>query len=214
MTLIKNFYAFFKNTVKLEKKIVPQSSLQAKESLFCSNYWKNNTQKPLNKNYVSLHSELNGINHFFITGANPKLMDSSFMNLGLTPREMIKLTDSEFKRIKPTEKNTIAYRCIGEKPDFFSEYKLYRKRLNIKKGDVINMREYAYATPEIAYAKRYLTNNKGILYEIEIPKASKVSISGAEIVFPRSSNFECVGIKQTKTADEDFQIIKLRYIQP
>ena len=108
-----------------------------------------------------------------------------------------------------------AFRSIGEKPDFFSEYKLYKKRLDIKKGETIDMKEYAYATSDIDYARGYLTNNKGILYDIEIPKGSKVSVTGAntatnEVVFPRSSKFECVGKEHVKDANNDYVKIKLK----
>ena len=40
-----------------------------------------------------------------------------------------------------------------EKTRLFSEYKLYKKRLNIKRGETIDMKEYAYATSDIDYAK-------------------------------------------------------------
>ena len=40
-----------------------------------------------------------------------------------------------------------------EKNQTFSEYKLYKKRLNIKNGETIDMKEYAYATLDNDYAK-------------------------------------------------------------
>lgn len=64
-----------------------------------------------------------------VTGASPKNMDKEFMSLGLTPRDMITLTDIEFKSLKPTTETIHAFRSIGEKPDFFSEYKLYKNDL-------------------------------------------------------------------------------------
>ena len=140
------------------------------------------------------------------------------MNTGLMPKEMISLSDMEFKRLKLIEAPITAFRCIGEKPDFFSEYKLYQKRFNIKKGDIINMREYAYATSDITYARGYLTNNKGILYEIEIPAGARISVKGIginnEIVFPRSSRFECLDTKRIKNNEESYVCVKLRYILP
>ena len=206
------------------KKLVSSKAQASKpsEPLFCEKLWKEcaeeNMLKPLNRDYVSLHGELNGINHFFITGANPELMGKEFMSTGLTPKEMISMADIEFKRLKPTEEPIKAFRCIGEKPDFFSEYKLYQKRLNIKKGDTINMREYAYATSDINYARGYLTNDRGILYEIEIPEGARVSLKGTginnEIVFPRSSKFECIETKKIKGEDEDYLYVKLRYKLP
>ena len=216
---IKGIYNFIKTACS---KHSAHSALKkdAEESLFCRQYWKQRADKnlltPLNKTSVSLHEELNGINHFFISGANPKYMDSIFNNSGLTPRDMIKRADTEFKRLNPTEETLNVFRCIGEKPDFFSEYKLYQKRLNTNSGDIINMREYAYATSDISYAKVYMPSKKGILYEIEIPKGSKISRKGTgkndEVVFPRSSKFECINTQKVQNGDESYTKIKLRYL--
>ena len=56
------------------------------------------------------------------------------------------------------------------------------------------------------------------VYEIEVPKNSRVSRTGNEtcdeIVFPRSSQFECIGTERIKDADKDYLHVKLRYIQP
>ena len=80
------------------------------------------------------------------------------------------------------------------------------------------MKEYSYATSNKSYATGYLTNNRGIMYEIEVPKNSRVSRTGNEtcdeIVFPRSSQFECIGTERIKDADKDYLHVKLRYIQP
>ncbi len=186
---------------------------------FCHQYWemakKEGGLNPSNKTSVSMHWDLNGINHHFINSPHPEHMNQTFMNTGKTPRQMITLTDFEFKTLKPTEKDLKVFRCIGEKPHFFSEYKLYSKRLNIKKGDIIDMKEYAYATSDKSFANRYLANEKGITYEIDIPKGSKVSEiihhdKSNEIVFPRSSKFECLGTSHT----ENGLHIKLKYLIP
>ncbi len=190
---------------------------------FCHKYWQQIKSEGMlrntNQTSVKLHGYLNGINHHLVTGASSKNMDKEFMSLGLTPRDMITLTDIEFKNLKPTTETIHAFRSIGEKQDFFSEYKLYKNRLGIKKGEIIDMKEYAYATSDLNYAKGYLTNNKGILYDIEIPKGARVSITGEntatnEIVFPRSSKFECIGKEHVRNADNDYVIAKLRYILP
>lgn len=195
----------------------------AEKDLFCHQYWadarKERVISQSNKETVSLHGELNGINHHFIRSPYPEHMNMKFMNTGLTPREMISLTDKEFKSLKPLEQNLNVYRCVGEKPDFFSEYPLYLKRLGIKKGDIIDMKEYAYATSDISYAKVYMPDNRGILYEIEVPKGAKVSRTGFigtkdEIVFPRSSKFECVDVNQIKDSNTDYLHVKLKYIVP
>lgn len=214
---IKSITAFLGKTFA-GKTIKPNN--QNTENLFCANFWQEADKcgklSPINVSKVSLHGQLNGINHFLITGANPKLMDEVFMNTNLTPRRMISLTDFEFKRIKPTTENLNVFRCIGEKPEFFSEYNLYKKRLSIKKGEIIDMKEYAYATSDLSYARNYLVNNKGIMYEIEVPENSRISRIGFgisdEVVFPRSSKFKCTEVKQIKNAEDDYTLIKLKYL--
>lgn len=211
------------NIIKRTISKLPSAAVKkpmANAEPFCHKYWKElQGLRPLNRDSVSLHGQLNGINHHFINSPYPKHMDMQFMNSGFTPREMISKTDIEFKLIKPTEQNLKVYRCIGEKPDFFSEYNLYKKRLNIKKGDVIDMKEYAYATSDEGYAGAYLTNNRGIKYEIDVPKGSKVSRTGDasstdEIVFPRSSKFECTGVGKVKDENNDYLLVKLKYLKP
>ncbi len=188
------------------------------EEMFCNKIWAKAVDDRLvrqtSKESVSLHGSLNGINHHFIRSAHPEDLDNVFMNLNITPREMIRKTDIEFKRLKPTTETMNVTRCIGEKPEFFSEYPLYLKRTQVKKGDIIDMKEYAYATPDISYAKVYLHNNKGLLYDIEIPAGARVSRSGNEVVFPRSSRFECIDVKTVKDANNDYKHIKLKYILP
>ncbi len=201
------------NTVKVSNQ----------NDLFCHKYWdwaqKQGAVEKTGKEAVSLHGYLNGINHHFIHSPYPKAMDEKFFQTNMTPREMIIETDFDFKELKPTAEKLNVFRCIGQKPEFFSEYKLYQKRCAIKKGDIIDMKEYAYATSDINYAKGYLPDNKGIMYEIEIPKGARVSRKGLlgsndEIVFPRSSKFECVNVKKVKDAENDYIHAKLRYILP
>ena len=208
--------------VKSLTKQKPTVSIKAKETSkpFCEQYWNALREKGLisqtNKESVSLHGHLNGINHHFINSPNPKSMDEVFFFTKLTPRQMITKTDIEFKRLKPTEEPLKVYRAIGKKPEFFSEYPLYQKRLNIKKGDIIDMKEYSYATSDFSYASVYMTNNQGIMYEINIPKGSGISRVGAgfnnEIVFPRSSKFKCTGTEKIKDDKNDYLLVKLEYL--
>ena len=143
MSIIKGLQNFVYKTLpeRLKKEALLLHPQKSEELLYCAKYWQDcaaeNILKPLNRDYVSLHGQLNGINHFFITGANPQNLSQKFMNTGLMPKEMISLSDMEFKRLKPIEAPITAFRCIGEKPDFFSEYKLYQKRFNIRKGDIV-----------------------------------------------------------------------------
>lgn len=194
-----------------------QSLLKAipSEELFCHKYWKMAAESgKLNSNgrkSVELSEYLHSINHHLIKSPYPKMINEIQPQIGLTPRQIITKTDLDFRRLVPTEEDMHVYRCIGEKPEFFSEYPLYQKALNVKKGDVIMMREYAYAAEAEAYSKNFLANNRGILYDIEVPKGSRISRAG-DVVFPRSSRFECLDTKDIITADENYKLVKLRYL--
>jgi len=184
---------------------------------FCQEFWNGVDLKHYRRSCgsVTYHGHLNGINHHLTTKANPKGLNEIFFGTGVTPKEMIQITDAEFKALPKTKEKIIAYRCVGEKPEFFiKDYTRYQKSLKIKKGDIITMPEYAYATSDIGYAEGYLRNNKGIKYIIEIEPESRVSIIGQgknnEITFPRSSKFECLGTEQ----DGDVLLVKLKYIKP
>ena len=196
------------------------SKTRKEKELFCHQYWcklaeEGRVQQSAYKESVSLHSDLNGINHHFILSPYPEQMNEVFNGrFRLTPREMITKTDIEFKNLKPISEQITTYRCIGEKPEFFSEYPLYKKRLAVKKGDIIDMKEYAYTSPEAEFSKNWLPNGKGILYEIEIPAGARVSVSGNEIVTPRSSKFLCLDTKRIKHDNEDYLKVKLRYLKP
>mgnify|MGYP002626268440 CR=1 FL=1 len=201
---------------KYTPRIIEQTKVSSKP-LFCQEYLKTlRHPRVLTKTSVSMHGQLNSINHFFITGTNPQNMDKYSCLINMTPRELTKLASEEFRLLKPTEEVHTVYRCISKKPEFFSEYPLYQKRLNTKVGDIINMREYAYATSDINYAKQYLPNNEGILYVMEIPQGSRgVSRIGKigkndEFAFDRSSMWECTGVEEVKDANNNYKIIKLR----
>ncbi len=207
--------------VKKGKNAVKSAEILPKKDLYCVEYWKDAVTegllKPSNQTSVKMHGYLNSINHNFIIPGQPKLMDSVHWQTNMTPREMISMTDFEFKRLKPLEQKMHVYRAIGEKPEFFSEYKLYQKAKDIKKGDVMMMREYAYATSDPSYAQVYLTNNKGILYEIDVPEGAKISRIGDigskdEIVFPRASRFECTDVKEIRDFENDYTLVNLKYL--
>ena len=205
------------------KSKIAQKALKTapEKDLFCRRYWHDAAEEGLlnqsRKTSVEMHGYLNSINHNFIIPGQPELMDNIHWQTGITPRQMISKTDFEFKRLKPLEQKMKVYRSIGYKPEFFSEYKLYEKSRNIKRGDVTMMREYAYATSDQNYARAYLVNNKGIFYEIEVPEGARISRKGDigrfdEVVFPRSSRFECTGVKDIKDAENDYKLVQLRYL--
>lgn len=192
------------------------------EPLFCEEYWawakKNRLIRNGNKTSVRLHGELNSINHHFHK-SHPESMDVPAGRENLTPKEIITQTDLEFKGLKPTEKAVTAFRAVGEKPEFLSTYKLYEKAKHVKVGEKFRMSEYSYFSSDITYANGYLTNNKGILYEIEFPAKSRISRIGTfgardEIVTPRSSEFLCTNVEHIKNAKEDYLLVKGKYIQP
>ena len=147
------------NMCQKASKIKPavDKSLVKTKDLFCHQYWADARKEGVifqsNKESVSLHGQLHGINHHFILSPYPKQMDMKFMNTGLTPREMISISDTEFKTLKPLEQKLNVYRCIGEKPDFFSEYPLYLKRLGIKKGEIFLMQKFICRIIEECYMK-------------------------------------------------------------
>ena len=184
---------------------------------FCQKWWKDVDLRHYKRHYGSVthHGHLNGINHHLTTGANPKGLKEIFFGTGITPKDMIEITDAEFKTLPKTKEKIRAFRCVGEKPEFFKQdYARFNKSIQVKKGDIVTMPEYAYATSDINYAKVYLPNDKGIIYDIEIPTGSRVSLTGQginnEIVFPRASRFECLG----KEEINGVTTIKLKYIQP
>lgn len=196
---------------------------ESAKPLFCEQYWKfakeNRFIRNRNRTSVDLHGQLNSINHHFYNSPHPEHLDMPTPATRLTPREMIFQTDFEFKGVKPTEKALTAFRAVGEKPDYFATYNLYKKATQIKAGEKFRLRGYSYFTSDINYASGYLTNNKGILYEIEFPPQSRLSITGKlgecdEIVSPRGSEFLCTGVEHIKRADADYLLVKGRYIQP
>ncbi len=232
----KNFYYYqgkiksmIKPLVKLSNFCIKKLSGQVKNTkttankkLFCEEFWENAAKSgkisASNNTQVSNHGYLNSINHHFHISPYPDQMDEVSHFTKMTPREMITETDCEFKELRPLEFDLHVFRCVGEKPDFFSTYKLYQKALDVKKGETIRMNEYAYATSDIDYAKNYIPNGRGILYEIDVPKGSKVSRIGDigkcdEIVFPRCSKFKCLDVQDVTDFENSLKVIKLKYLQ-
>ena len=107
---------------------------------FCQEFWESVDLKHYRRAYgsVTYHEHLNGINHHLTTGKNPQGLNEVFINTGVTPKEMIQVTDAEFKVLPKIKEKIIGYRCVGEKPEFFTqEYARYQRSLKIKKGDII-----------------------------------------------------------------------------
>lgn len=218
--------SFFKQATKsknVDKVVLSQqiNKLHNNSNItpFCQEYFQNTdfmSIKPRGES-VKYHGYLNAINHHLINGGNLKSLETPLTGLGIdiSPKELIKITDFQFKLLPKTTEPIIAYRCIGEKPEFFkADYARYVRSLEVKKGDIVTMPEYAYSTSDINYAKCYLPNGKGIIYEIEYPVGSRISVTGHgannEITAPRCSRYECLDITQQGEATK----IKLKYIKP
>ena len=186
-------------------------------SPFCQDFFQNTNIEAFTPRGTSVeyHGYLNGINHHLTRGGNLEHLEQTFFGLDVSPKEIIRITDFEFKLLPKIKEPIIAYRCIGEKPEFFkADYARYVKSLSVKKGDIVTMPEYAYSTSDINYAKCYLPNDKGIIYEIEYPIGSRISIKGLgtnnEITAPRCSRYECLD----NSSQDGITTIRLRYIQP
>lgn len=203
------------NIQKAMAKHLAEHPEAANKMPFCQQYWGKIALHRRISGNVTYHGDLNGINHHLLWGINPEGLRKPFMHLGVTPHKMIQQTDAEMRALLKTKETIIAYRCIGQKPEFLErDFARYQKSLNVKEGDIVIMPEYAYATSDINYAHVYLPNNKGIRYVIEIEPGSQVSVIGNgknnEIVFPRCSKFICKGVNKLGDTTE----IMLRHIKP
>lgn len=219
--LVKTSSKFF------EKSNVKETAKKVNDELFCHKLWRETQDarvlRTSQNTVVQNHGYLNGINHVFVS--TPEGIDltkkiSIWNNQSI--KDIIYQSDIDFKKLPQTTETINVFRAIGKKLDFQSTYKTYKKTLDTKVGDIINMREYAYAATDRNYASNYLSNNEGIMYEIEVPKGARVSLSskiqpggklekGCECVFPRSSQFICTG---KMTSPDGLTTIKLRYMLP
>lgn len=186
--------------------------INSPKTLLCEEYWLKKTNKPYKHNpqeKVSTSFDLHEINFFLLNDSlfnTISTFDSSETTLGI--QNMISLTDEEFKQLTPTKTPMTLWRGITPFKEFI---KRFEKSLQIKKGDIIHMPEYAYASYTKTCAKNYAQrlNKKGILFEITVPKNSKIS-RGVHCIFPRASVFEC-----TETIEKDrYKLIKLNYLPP
>lgn len=176
--------------------------------LFCEEYWakRQSLSKPtLDK--LSKSFELHDVNYFLLGDNNLKLhtiLNSDFPSLNV--QDVITLTDKEFKQLKPTKKQLTLWRGIVPYSIFTERFK---KSYETKKGDVVCMPEYAYSSFTKNYAEAFAksSDRKGILYEIMVPKGSKIS-QAIHCIFPRYSKFLCTDVVEK----ERFKLIKLKYL--
>lgn len=209
---------------QLEDDVV---QIQSKKG-FCQEFWGRMVKKRLrykNGEIVSLGTPTTVEHHWSLYSFNGMLNGTSPVDLGralkpsfyhgpeLTVKEGIFITDFGFKKkLSPITENITVYRGIPSRPPFMkAENYLFEEAINLKPGEIIAMREYAYVTTNINYAAKGYTGDKGILYEINIPKGARISTRGHESVMPRYSRFKCIS---NETLEDGSHKIKLEYILP
>ena len=176
--------------------------------LFCQKYWKrflSQNATPVESLSESFH--IHDTNLYLIGGYKP----ISGKNL----TSVIAMTDKEFKLYKPTDKKLTLWRGICGVEMYKHPYMklLMAKCKKLKKGDILCMREYAYATDKKEQAQGIYTQNDGILYEITVPKGSRIA-DDWNYIFPRYSKFLCTENTAVKEENENYRLIKLTYLQP
>lgn len=178
------------------------------QELFCQQYW-NKVLAGKTKQYDHLSQEfdLHGINYYLLAGLFP--MNENSLN------KIISTTDKELKLFKPTKKALTLWRGIRNPKPYDNKIflKKFDKCKDLKEGDILTMPEYAYAAENKQYAEFYASYKDGILYEINVPKGSKIGDSHFYI-FPRASKFKCKGNELVENDRVQYHHIKLDYIPP
>lgn len=181
------------------------SGIKSNQELFCHKYWKRVlSEDNAEVSQLSKSMSIHGVNEYLIGGYKPMGKESV--------QSCIATTDKEFKLYKKTDKKIVLYRGI-EGPEIFKNSfmnKLLEKCKKLKKGDILRMPEYAYATNEKEYALGYTSDN-GILYEISVPKGSRIATDWY-FNFPRGSMFLCTQNKVVNEESKKYNHIKLKYL--
>lgn len=185
------------------------SKISQPKNFLCQIYWDSllGEKKSLGRSLDhSISSKLHRVNYCLAVGKHD--------GLSILLNKFIAKADLAFKQLKPTSKNMTIWRGIGKPYSCASNMAKtkFEKTLNLKKGDVIFMPEYAYATNLKNLAEDYADDN-GILYEIIVPKGSKINQSSYCYNFPRSSRFECIETKNI-SGKQNYRLIKLKYLNP
>ena len=112
-----------------------------------------------------------------------------------------------FKKLKPLEENITLWRGIA-RSNIYSD--LFNEASMLKIGDELMMPQYAFASDSKHYAKAFSSkiSGKGLLFQIEVPKGSRIS-RNIHYIFPRNSEFVCTGVEE-----DTYRMVKLRYKQP
>lgn len=178
------------------------------QELFCKKYWKRVFSKDCKTvDKLSQSWDIREVNQYLIGGYKPM----GRKNIA----GIIAATDKDFKLYKPIEKELILWRGICGAEIYRHPYMeaLIEKCKKLKKGDILRMREYAYASDDKAYAEGIYTQDDGILYEITVPKGAQIADDWNH-TFPRESMFLCTQNELVKDKDKKYHLIKLTYLLP
>ena len=94
---------------------------------------------------------------------------------------------------------------------------LYKKCINLKKGDILYMPEFSFWSKKRNYsferAIKSLQANSGILYELRLPKGYELYTNFYPIL-PRASKFRCIENKKVKGIKKNYEynLIKLEIL--
>ena len=134
----------------------------------------------------------------------------------VTPQEIIKLTDADFKRLPITLEKIIGYRGIPKRYEWDKYYfERYSALLNTKKGDKVYMPEYAFFGKNFNTADRYMPGWGGdIMIEAHFPEGAQLSFLDDEFVTKRGSLWQCISNEPIKGKDKDYTKITLEYLLP
>ena len=190
------------------------------KELFCHRYWKNviKNTRPSNeyKGRVSTAIDIYDVNTFFMNGNHEaKKMIENYLKTPLY--KFLAKTDLEFKQLTPVKEDLVLWRGISPPSKNYKKRNLkYAHAMSYKAGDIVFMPEYAYASKSMklsmSYADSGVTRN-GILYEIHVPKGSKIHNS-TEYIFQRASKFECLEAEDKEIDEKTYRHIVLNYIEP
>ena len=176
------------------------------KNLLCHQYW----QRVLKNNKT-----IPNAGRFDFNDANYELMGLTHKYYAGSLGALIKNNDLVQKLLsKPIKHDIVLWRGITN-PDRFEDTpkyleKMFKKCSNLKKGDVFYMPEYSFWSDNKNLALNYALNN-GILYELQIPKGTKI-FEKIYPIFQRASKFSC--IKNTEIIKENKKLnhIKLELL--
>ncbi len=179
------------------------------KELFCRQYWKNVKEH--------VHT-LPTISRFDFNDASYEIMclDNVYQSMG-TLGKLIKKNDLVQKLSeRPVSQDFVLYRGISEPVIYNTNTKyieaLFKKCINLKKGNFLYMPEYSFwsDSKKIAFQYKHSPNQErqGILYELKIPKGTKL-YQKAYTILRRYSKFLCIDNKMIMQNNEKYNHIKL-----